>query len=685
MKPPVARRQIQHSQHHGITLEDPYAWLRDSAYPEINDPEIRQYLQDENAYFENWKADNKALIADIFDELKGRVVEDDSSVPFRDGEYLYWWAYAPGTQYRDWFRKPVAGGADQLILSENTLANGHDYFRLGAFRVSPDGRLLAWSADFDGSERFTLHIRDLQTGDDIATIAPDALGDVAWDAASKSIFWAQTSAEWRPTKIWRSVVAGDVRTLVYEETEAGFWVQPATTQDRAHILLISSTQTCSEIRIIPASQPDAAPILVRPRQEDLRYSIDMRGQTLFILANDDHVNFRIATADLSAPGDWQPLIHGSDETYLTGLTAFASCLAIEDRVEGLEGIRLLFADGHTQRLSFPEASYSVSIGTNMQADVTQLRLNYASMVTPDTVFDYDIAADRLIPRKVLQIPSGYDPDLYQTKRLYAPARDGTRLPVSIVMRRDYPMDGSGLLHVYGYGAYGIAIAPGFSRNRLSLLDRGFAYAIAHIRGGDDLGYQWYLDGKLEKRANTFNDFVDVTRFLHEQGFGAPGRTSASGGSAGGWLMGAVVEQAPELWGAIAAHVPFVDIVNTMVDDSLPLTAGEWPEWGNPITDAAAFRRLVELSPYEQVRAGAYPPMLITGGLSDPRVTYWEPAKWVARIRHDKTDQNLLLLKINMGAGHGGQSGRYAALEELAEEYAFLCEALAGRAVEGSIN
>lgn len=678
-RPPIAARHPHQTTIHGETLDDPYAWLRDPAYPEVRDPEILAYLHAENAYFDGWRQRNAQLIGQLTAELRARLVEDDASVPFRDGAYLYWWAYAPGTQYRDWYRRPIGGGEAVLILSENALAAGHAYFRLGAFAVSPDARLLAYSTDCAGTERFTLRVRDLDSGADIATIATDSLGEAVWDSAARTLVWAQASAEWRPTKIWRSDVATNARHLVYEEPEAGFWVQPQATQDRRHILLISSTQTSSEIRVLDAAAVEQPPVVVRRRQPDLRYSLDMRGDQLFILANDTHVNFRIATATLANPGAWQTLIAGSNDIYLTGLTAFASFLAIEDRVQGLEGVRLRFADGREQRLQFPEQSYSVALGTNAEADAPQLRLRYSSMVTPDTIFDHDVASGALTARKVMQIPSGYDAAHYRTERLYAPARDGARIPVSIVYRADYRRDGSMPLHVYGYGAYGIAIAPAFSRSRLSLIDRGFACAIAHVRGGDDLGYQWYLDGKLAQRHHAFDDFVDVTRFLHAQGFGRPGQTAATGGSAGGWLMGAAMLQAPELWGAIVAHVPFVDIVNTMLDDSLPLTAGEWPEWGNPKTDATAFRRLRALSPYEQTRPGRYPPMLITGGLSDPRVTYWEPAKWAARIRHANRSDSLILLKINMGAGHAGQSGRFQALDETAEEHAFIIEALAGHA------
>ena len=400
--------------------------------------------------------------------------------------------------------------------------------------------------------------------------------------------------------------------------------------------------------------------------------MDEHDGTLFIRTNDQHVNFRIATASLDAPGEWTAWLAGSDQCYFQDITCFADQLVVQGRQQGLDQIWLTpYAAPALAAIGFPEASYTAALGSNPEYRVTKLRLGYQSMVTPSTVFDYDIAGGTLETLKVQTIPSGYDASQYRTERLLIPARDGVSIPVSIVYRADYRKDGSQPLHLYGYGAYGLAIPPGFSTVRLSLLDRGFAYAIAHIRGGDDLGYQWYLDGKLGKRTNTFNDFVDVTRGLIAQGFGAAGRVSISGGSAGGELMGAVINQAPDLYGAVVAHVPFVDVLNTMLDASLPLTPGEWPEWGNPIEDAAAFDLIRSYSPYDQLSAQAYPPLLVTAGLHDPRVTYWEPAKWVAKLRVTKTDDHALLLKTNMAAGHGGKSGRYESLHEDAEEQAFI--------------
>jgi oligopeptidase B len=676
--PPIAAQKPHSFTHHGITVNDPWFWLKDPGYPKVSDPDILAYVTAENAYFEQAMAPVQPLVATLFEELKGRVAQDDASVPVADGAFEYWWRFQPGEQYRRWYRRPRGGGAEQLILSEPDLAAGLDYFRLGAVTVSPDGRLLAYATDSDGSERFTLKVRDIASGQDIATISTVTVGSPVWTADGSALFWTEVNENWRRVKVNLTRLAdGSTRTIYAETADIGFGVAAAKSTDGKWLLLATGDHATSEVWLVPLANPDATPLLVKARSAGVRYEVDVRGETLFIRSNDCHVNFRIATATLAAPGDWRDLVAGSDRDYITGITAFASYLAIEGRRDGLDVIRLRRDDGRETLVPFAEASYTASIGDNREADAPLLRLNYASMVTPATVFDYDVAKGQLVTRKVQAVPSGYDASLYATERLWVTARDGARVPVSIVYRKGFPRDGSGKLYLYGYGAYGIAIPPGFSANRLSLLDRGFAFAIAHIRGGDDLGYQWYLDGKLGKRTNSFNDFVDVARGLVAQGFTRPGRIVAAGGSAGGELMGAVINQAPELFGAVAAHVPFVDVLNTMLDDTLPLTPGEWPEWGNPITSKADFELIRSYSPYDQVTARAYPPLLVTAGLNDPRVTYWEPAKWVAKLRATRTDNNILLLKTNMGAGHGGKSGRFTALEELAEEYGFFIHVLDG--------
>ncbi|MGC6331690.1 S9 family peptidase [Rhizorhabdus sp. FW153] len=683
--PPVAAQRPHAYTRHGQTIEDPWFWLKDQKYPVIDDPDVLSYLREENAYFEAAMQPHEALVETLFAEMKARLKEDDASVPQKDGDWLYWWAFRPGGQYRVWYRKPVAGGEEQVILDEPAEAEGHDYFRLQVLSVSPDGRLAAWSADRSGAERFELRIRDLATGADIETVTTVANGAVAWGNDSRSLVYTEVNENWRTYRARLHRLGSDPSgaVTVYEETEElGFNVGVGKTQDDRWIVVATGDNQTSEVRLVPADDPAAAPLLVSPRQVKREYSVDSAHGSLWILTNDEHVNFRVAKADPAAPGDWETVVAGSDAVYIRGITAFARHLMLVERVDGLDQIRLRAYDGSEHRIAFPEASYTVSPGSNPEYDPPAYRLGYASMVTPQTVYDYDPVVRQLTTLKVQDIPSGYDPSLYETERLMVSARDGRSIPVSVLYRKGFPRDGSGKLFLYAYGAYGHAIPPGFSTVRLSLVDRGWAYAIAHIRGGDDLGYDWYLQGKAEQRWNTFRDFSDAARGLIDAGLTSAGRIAINGGSAGGELMGVVANTDPDLWGAVVADVPFVDVLNTMQDESLPLTPGEWPEWGNPITDPAAFELIRSYSPYDNVEAKAYPPMLITGGLNDPRVTYWEPAKWAARLRATKTDDNLLLLKINMGAGHGGKSGRYDSLREDAEAYAFVLTQVGGPQVGG---
>ena len=671
--PPIAPKKPHSVTHHGITVTDDYAWLRDPGYPEVDDPEVLAHLQAENAWFETRMADQQGRIDTLFKEMRARIKEADKSVPQKDGDYLYWIEFEEGAEYKKWWRRPVAGGPDELILDEVALAEGHEYFRLGALSVSANGRLLAYAIDDNGSERFTARIKDLATGELLPDEIPGTLSSLVWVAGDKGLVYSLANEQWRTDNArlhWLGQPI-DQDIELYHEDDEGFRVGSSLSANEEWLIIGSSDHETSEVRLVPAADPLAKPILVKPRQTGVEYDVDLRGDTLFVHANDTHENFRLATAPLADPGNWTTLIEGSDAFYLTGFDLFRDFYVIEGRRAGLDQIEVRYYDdpARVEPIVFPEASYSAGLGDNPEWAVDTLRLSYESMVSPASVLDYSVAARTLTTLKVQEIPSGYDASLYVTERLEIPARDGTLIPVSVVMRRDRV--GAGPLHLYGYGAYGISIDPGFSTTRLSLVDRGFAYAIAHIRGGDDLGRAWYKAGKLERRTNTFNDFVDVAKGLIERGLTQAGRISISGGSAGGELMGAVINSDPGLWGAVAAHVPFVDVLNTMLDPTLPLTPGEWPEWGNPIEDKAAFELIRSYSPYDQVRAQAYPPLLVTAGLNDPRVTYWEPAKWVAKLRELKTDNNELLLKTNMGAGHGGKSGRFESLKETAEEFAFI--------------
>jgi oligopeptidase B len=692
--PPRAEQRPHSFEHHGISVEDPWAWIRDEGYPNVTDEDVLAYLKAENAYFEQWAEPNKDLIEQLFQEMKGRLKEDESSVPIKDGDWLYWWKFQPGAQYRSWYRKratkapfvPSAvegrvstsldtNGEDvQLIYDEPAEAEGKDYFRLGALEVSPDGKLLATMVDANGSERFTLKIRDLATGEDVETITEVGIGSPIWTSDSTGIVFTEVNDNWRSyrARYHRLGTSTDEDRTLYEETEdLGFSVGIDESQDRSLIFIATGDNTTTEVRFVPSDDPLAEPVLIAPRKQGREYSPDAAHGKLWIVTNDEHVNFRLAQADPANPGEWTTVIPGSDRVYLMGAASYRDHIAMHQRVDGLDQLILRTYDGKETRIPFAEASYSAGFAGNPEFAPEAYRIGYSSMVTPLTVYDYHPASGELETLKVQEIPSGYDATQYETERLMVPARDGKQIPVSVVYRKGFEKNGEGKLFLYAYGAYGHAIPPGFSTARMSLLDRGWAYAIAHIRGGDDLGYNWYLEGKLDKRTNTFTDFVDSAKGLIEAKFTRAGRIAINGGSAGGELMGVVANTDPELWGAVVADVPFVDVLNTMLDDSLPLTPGEWPEWGNPLKDKAVFELIRSYSPYDNVKRQDYPPMLITGGLNDPRVTYWEPAKWAARLRATKTDDNLLLLKINMGAGHGGKSGRWESLHELAEAFAFV--------------
>jgi oligopeptidase B len=495
-----------------------------------------------------------------------------------------------------------------------------------------------------------------------------------WTSYSRGLLYGIANENWRTDNARLHRLGQDVASDVelFHEDDEGFRVSIGLTSSEKWIVIATGDHVTSEAWLVPADDPTAAPMLVSARKPGREYDVDEHEGTLYIRTNDIHPNFRLAKASLATPDKWEEVIAPDAHFYLTDFTLFKRFYVTEGRQDGLDQIELRdYATHEARRIPFPEASYSASLDDNPEYDVTTLRIGYESMVTPDTIYDYDLATGTLEVLKVQEIPSGYDAARYATERLMIPSRDGTAIPVSIVYPKDHPRDGSAPLHLYGYGAYGIAMEPGFSTSRLSLLDRGFAFALAHIRGGDDLGQQWYLDGKLDKRVNTFADFVDVGKGLIECGYTAKGRISISGGSAGGELMGAVINSDPDLWGAVVAHVPFVDVLNTMLDETLPLTPGEWPEWGNPVEDKAAFETILSYDPYSNVKAQDYPPLLVTAGLNDPRVTYWEPAKWVAKLRATKTDGKMLLLKTNMGAGHGGKSGRFESLRETAEEFAFI--------------
>lgn len=672
---PTAARKPFEVCHHGHRFEDPYFWLKDPGYPEVKDQEILGYLTQENDYFEGVMNPQKDLTDQLFDEIKGRVKEDDESVPWKDGAYDYRWAFAKGAEYRTWYRRDAGAGDDSwdILFDENVEAEGLEFFKLGGLAVSPCGTLLAYSADTNGSERFTLKVRSLAGGAELDVEIEECSGEIVWAADSSGFFYVKVSKEWRPYLVQFHTLGSDGDAKIYEEEDTAFFTHIGRTSSRAYLVIKSGDHVTGESRVLPLADPKATPLLLGARRTGHDYSVDHGSGRFVIRSNREEKNFCLYETGEETPieENWALVLKGDERLYLTGAQVFADFIAVEERQDGLDRVRLMFPDGTQRHIAMPEPVYEVGLGTNAEFDQKHVRLGYSSLVTPPTVYDYDVSANTLTVRKEQEIPSGYDKGQYASERLMVPVRDGTMVPVSIVYRKDWQKGGGAPLHLYGYGAYGLGMSPSFSVTRLSLLDRGFAYAIAHIRGGDELGYGWYEAGKLESRTNTFNDFVDVARHLEDEGYAVPGGISISGGSAGGELMGAVANQAPELFKAVVMHVPFVDVLNTMLDADLPLTPIEWPEWGNPIEDKAAYETIASYCPYSNIEAKAYPPMMVTGGLNDPRVTYWEPAKWTAKMRATKTDDNLLVMKINMGAGHGGKSGRFERFREVAEEFTFV--------------
>ena len=678
-KPPVAVRRPVVSLHHGDSRTDDYAWLRDPGYPDVRDPAILDYLEAENAYREAVMAPLAGLQETLFRELKGRLKDDDSGVPAKHGPWFYSWRFDPGAQYRTHFRIPYDKGPDgatQVVLDEPALADGLDYLRVRAVEPSPDHSLLAYSADTDGSERFAIRVRDLASGDDLQDEIPNTSGAPAWATDNRTLFYVRLDAQLRPSSVWRHRLGTPVETdvEVYREADPGFGVSAYLGRDERYLFIRAGDHETSEVRFLPADDPAGDPRLISARRTSRLYSADHRDGVFWILTDDTHPNQRLVAAPVENPDaeNWREEIAASDSVYLTGLDVFRDWLLIEEREAGVKHLRIRhFNDGAEHRIAFPEPAYAVYPAGNAEFGQSHLRIAYQSLVTPQTVWDYDVVTRERTVRKVQEIPSGYDASLYVSEREMAPSHDGALVPVTIVRRRDTPRDGSAPLYLYAYGSYGMNMDPGFGTARLSLLDRGFVFALANPRGGSELGKYWYEAGKLERKENTFRDVIAVARHLAAAGYARAGNMALAGGSAGGLMVGATINMAPELFRAAAAHVPFVDVLNTMLDDTLWLTPGEYPEWGNPAESEEAYRRIAAYSPYDNVGPKAYPHLFVTGGLSDPRVTYWEPAKWVAKLRATKTDDNLLVLRMNMGAGHGGKSGRYEALHEVAEEYAFM--------------
>jgi oligopeptidase B len=682
LTPPVAPRRPHTFARHGISVVDDYAWLKDPNWqevlrdPGVLDPDIRKYLEAENAYTESLLGHTDALQKALVKEMRGRIKEDDSSVPAPDGPFAYLRKFREGGQHELFGRMPRNGGEVQIVLDGDLLAKEHEYFKFGGARHSPDHRLEAWSADIKGSEYFSLRVRDWANGADRDDLVEETDGGVVWTADCKGFFYVKLDDNHRPMQVWRHRLGTPQTedTLVYEEQDAGWFTHIHESSSGRFCVIAGGDHETSEQRLIDLSDPDAPPRLIEGRQVGVQYSAADRGDELFILTNADAaIDFKIVTAPLQSPAraNWRDLIAHRNGIYVIDFELYSGHLVRLERAHALPAIIIRdLTSGEEHAIAFEEAAYSLDTLGGYEFDTHNLRFSYSSMTTPTEIYDYDMTSRTRVLRKRQEIPSGHNPADYVTTRIMAPSHDGADVPVSILHRKDLRRDGSAPLLLYGYGSYGMAMPASFSANRLSLVDRGFVYAIAHIRGGTDKGWGWYLDGKREKKTNSFDDFAASARALISAKYTSTRRIVAHGGSAGGMLMGAVANRAGDLFAGIVAEVPFVDVLNTMLDDTLPLTPPEWPEWGNPIESEADFKTILSYSPYDNVAARQYPPILAMGGLTDPRVTYWEPAKWIARLRATMSGGGPVLLRINMGAGHGGASGRFDRLDEIAIAYAF---------------
>ena len=672
---PVADRISYSYQQHGVTIQDPYNWIRDPEYPVVNDAAVLDYLNAENAYYHAFLDQHTKLVDTLFEEFKGRVDESETSVPYEKNGFVYRWEYRQGANYPTYLRRPIDGTEEVVLLDVPALAEGFEYFVVGEWVVSEDNRYLAYSVDTNGDEAYDIFIRDLQSGQLLQDKLVGTGGDVLFAANNQLLYPKLQNEKWRVESINLHTLGTDQGsdTALIREEDEGFFLSAELLSSGEWIAFSSGRGEVTELHVVPASQPDASLTKLVSREQGFKADVDHANGYFYLLANDTHVNGRLVRVKQTEAdyANWETLIAGSDNTYLRYLQTFKDFLALQMRDNGLDQIRILPNAGAAYDIDFPEPVYTANLGTNPQFEQSHLRLSYESMITPDTVYDFDLGSQALTIRKQQNIPSGYNSAHYVTERVMVPVRDGVQVPVSLVYKKGVEKDGTAPMWLYGYGAYGAGMSPSFSTTRLSMLDRGFVYALAHIRGGDEMGYQWYLDGKLDKRQNTFNDFVDVAKWLASKGYTSEGNISISGRSAGGELMGAVTIQAPELWRSVTLGVPFVDVMNTMLDASLPLTPPEWEEWGNPLESERDFHTMLAYSPYDNIEKRAYPPMMVTGGLNDPRVTYWEPAKWTAKMRALKTDANLLIMRMNMGAGHFANSGRYGRLRDYAEEFAFM--------------
>ncbi|HER08610.1 MAG TPA: S9 family peptidase [Bacteroides sp.] len=677
MEPPIAEKKPRELTIHGDTRMDPYYWLR-----ERNDPEVIAYLEAENAYREAVMKESKPLEDKLYEEMVGRIKQEDASVPYRENGYYYYVRYEEGKEYPIYCRKKGSlEAAEEIMADVNEMAKGYDYFQVSGISVSPDSRYAAMGIDTVSRRKYSIYVKDLETGEMLPDAIPVTTGRAAWANDSRTLFYTKKDDQTlRSSAIFRhglgTDASGDV--LVYEETDDTFGTYVTKSKSKKYMIIGSSSTLTTEYRVLSADTPEGQFRVIHARERGLEYSVDHFGDHFYIVTNLDAVNFRLMKTPVDRTGKehWEEVIGHRDDVFLEGIELFNDYLVAEERKEGLIRLRVIRWDGGSEHyVDMGEEVYTAGISVNPEFETDLLRYSYSSLTTPVSTFDYHMGNREKTLLKQQEVLGDFDPSNYEARRLYATADDGKQIPMSIVYRKGLELNGNNPTLLYGYGSYGITMDPGFNASRLSLLDRGFVFALAHIRGSQVYGRSWYEDGKLLNKMNTFTDFIACAEHLIQAAYTGPEHLYAMGGSAGGLLMGTVVNLRPDLFHGVIAAVPFVDVVTTMLDEDIPLTTSEYDEWGNP-NEEESYRYMLSYSPYDNVKAQEYPHMLVTTGLHDSQVQYWEPAKWVAKLRDMKTDDNLVLLYCNMDTGHGGASGRFERFRETAMEYAFLLK-LAG--------
>jgi oligopeptidase B len=671
--PPKAKKIERLDTVNGVILKDDYYWLREKESEEVLD-----YLKAENKYTDAMTEHLKPLQDELYKEMIGRINEDDASVPVKDDEYYYYSRMEKGKNYAINCRKKGSLDAkEEIILDENILAEGKEYFSVGALEMSPDHKLMAYAIDVNGSEEYDIYIKNLETGEMLTDEIENTAGNLVWANNNTTFYYTMLDETHRPFQLHRHDLGKNDNKLVFEELDGAYFLYPFKDKSEQFIYVYLGSKVTTEMHFMNADNPDDNFKVIQPRKQGMEYSVASHRTDFYVLTNDNALNFKLMKTSVNTPSmeNWQEVMPHDDKVLLSSVETFENHLVIYGRKGGFKHIHITdLRTNKSHEVAFPEPVYTYSSSENPTFEGSIIRFTYSSMITPRTVYDYDMDSKKLTTKKVYEVKGGYDKSDYVVERVEATAADGTKIPMSVAYKKGVKRDGTNPCYLYAYGSYGSSTEPYFSTIRVSLLDRGFVFAIAHIRGGSEMGRKWYEDGKFLKKKNTFTDFINCAEHLVKEKYTNSDKLAIAGGSAGGLLMGAVLNMRPDLFNTVVAHVPFVDVINTMLDETIPLTVVEYEEWGNP-NDKIYFDYMLSYSPYDNVEAKDYPNILITAGLNDPRVQYWEPAKWTAKLRDMKTNENTLLLKTNMGAGHGGASGRYEALKEYAFEYAFVLDKL----------